>query len=101
MSLKPYSLDCQHMVDSIDDVSGWLFNWLTENGHVQQGSLPTLLDVNFLTAGWIDSFAMINLLSEIQQRYGIEIDIVHFERPDFATIRGLANLVGEIRGAQS
>ena len=52
-----------------------------------------LEDVDFIEEGMLDSFDMVNLVSELDATYGISIDGVDILPENFATVAAIENLL--------
>ena len=51
-------------------------------------------DFNLTKSGLLDSLSFVNLVAQVENKYGIEIDFEKaFQRPDFTSISGLINVV--------
>lgn len=50
-------------------------------------------DVNFIEEGMLDSFDVVNLVSELDSTFGISIDGVDILPENFATIDAIENLL--------
>lgn len=74
----------------------WLINWFEENATVDRTTLEQNLDVNYLDAGYIDSFVFISLIGDIEDEFGISFDNEQFMNRNFATIHGLAEILDEM-----
>ena len=55
-------------------------------------------DLDLLESGILDSFQMVELLSELEQRFGFRINIEHIELDDLRTLSRIARLVA-VNGA--
>jgi acyl carrier protein len=61
-------------------------------------SLPA--ESNLWAAG-LDSLGCVNLMFEIEQRYGIEFPLDAYTREAFGTIDAIASLVSSVRAAEA
>ncbi len=62
------------------------------------GPLPDDIDdKNYFEARLIDSFGVVELIDAVEAAFGITFDSEHFEQRRFATIRGLAEIIQELR----
>ena len=52
-------------------------------------------DLNFIEEGMIDSFDMINLVTELDEEFGISIDGVDIIPEDFSTISAIVLLLNK------
>lgn len=68
----------------------WIVNWFVENRGIPIGEINTHLDDNYFEMGYIDSFAFIMLISEIEEDLHISFDNDAFQDRSFSTINGLA-----------
>lgn len=50
-------------------------------------------DVNFIEEGMLDSFDMVNLVSDLDSTFGISIDGVDILPENFATVAAIENLL--------
>ena len=50
-------------------------------------------DVNFIEEGMLDSFDLINLVSELDSQFGISIDGLDIIPENFANVEAIANLL--------
>lgn len=53
----------------------------------------TIEGVNFIEEGMLDSFDMVNLVSELDATYGISIDGIDILPENFATVDAIENLL--------
>lgn len=67
--------------------------WLQERF---KGHLDGADDLNYVEAGLVDSFGVIQLVSDIEDCFRVQFDQSDFEDPRFSTVDGLAQLVAEI-----
>lgn len=56
-------------------------------------------DVNFIEEGMLDSFDIVNLVSDLDSTFGISIDGVDILPENFATVEAIENLLKK-NGAQ-
>ena len=50
-------------------------------------------DVNFIEAGMLDSFDVINLVTDIEEKFGIQIDGSDILPENFCSIKAIENLI--------
>lgn len=74
----------------------WLLGWFESNATVDRETLEQNMDVNYLDAGYIDSFVFISLIGDIEDEFGIAFDNEQFMERSFATINGLSNILDEM-----
>lgn len=74
----------------------WLIEWFESNATVDRATLEKNLDVNYLDAGYIDSFVFISLIGDIEEKFGISFNNEQFMDRSFATINGLAEILDKM-----
>lgn len=74
----------------------WLISWFENNANVDRETLEQNLDVNYLDAGYIDSFVFISLIGDIEDEFEIDFDNEQFIDRNFATINGLVEILDEM-----
>lgn len=76
-----------------EKIQKWLINWFIDNAGADETKLDNSLDENYFLKGFIDSFQFIELISDIEDEYGIEFDNSQFEDRSFSSISGLAKII--------
>ncbi len=74
----------------------WLLDWLSNRTTLPAKGREELVLTDFFEAGWVDSFGIMELIAEIERRFGVVFTAEHFERKSFFNIAGLAKLIAEI-----
>ncbi|MBR3468898.1 MAG: hypothetical protein IKH28_04305 [Lachnospiraceae bacterium] len=82
----------------MDNIMDWLIEWFAENSGQDEDLVRDCVDDNYFEKGFIDSFAFISLLGDIEDEFGIEFSNDQFEDRSFSTISGLASIIEEIAG---
>ena len=77
------------------DIKEWLFGWFGQHSSFSAADLAAASNKNYLDAGIIDSFAFVQLLSDIDDEYDIVFTNDDFLDPRFSSIDGLALMIGE------
>jgi acyl carrier protein len=77
------------------DEARWLHDWFAQRGPLPGGD--EALGLNYFEAGLLDSLGVIDLISSIEERFGVRFDEHHFQERRFATIGGLSEIVAELR----
>jgi len=72
----------------------WVINWFASHG-IAETEIKEHFDENFFDLGYIDSFAFITLMSDIEDEFGISFDNDRFQDRSFSTIHGLAKALEE------
>ncbi len=83
-----------------DAVVNWLHDWFARRGPLPDLPRAEWLDLDFFEAGLVDSFGIMELITAIEQQFGVAFQAEHFERKSFFKLNGLADLIVQIqRGA--
>jgi len=82
---------------SNEEVIEWLKNWLNNHGGHAVENDDSDLEKSFLDLGWVDSFGLIEMISEIENSFEIHFEQEMFLDERFVTISGLANIITELR----
>ncbi|MBO4750879.1 MAG: acyl carrier protein [Lachnospiraceae bacterium] len=82
----------------MDTIMEWLIQWFCENAGQDEDEIRDSIDDNYFDKGFIDSFAFISLLGDIEDEFQIEFSNDQFEDRSFSTISGLAGIIEEITG---
>ena len=76
----------------MSDSEVWLKDWFRERGTSVEGSL----EINIYEAGWIDSFAIVELIAEVEEHFNIKFEEKHIQDRRFSTILGMSNIINGI-----
>jgi acyl carrier protein len=82
-------------------VALWLVEWFSERGEVPGATLEDKLEINYFDAKLIDSLAVVDLIAEIEEKFGVEFADEHFQDRRFAVIGGLWRIIVELAEARS
>ncbi len=75
----------------------WIIQWMSNNCGVSQEEISKNTAVNFFDQEYIDSFAFIMFIGEIEEVFGVTFDNEQFEDRAFSTIDGLAQCIEKNR----
>jgi acyl carrier protein len=75
-----------------EQVSQWLCDWFVSRRKFR-GDSATLPDINYFDAGLLTSLEVIEFVSQIEDRFGMQFSERDFQDPRFVTVAGLAELV--------
>jgi acyl carrier protein len=78
------------MNDSIDK---WLTDWLSRNNPLISASIDPATE--YYKSGLVDSFGIIELIVDIENKFMIKFDDSDFRKDKFRTIKGLGELIRE------
>jgi len=96
------SIDHQRLQDGakydpgglMEEKIDWLKEWFGQKVHI--GSIRGVEHINYLERRLIDSVAVIELIVAAEERFNIGFSSEAFDDPRFATISGLAEIIGEL-----
>lgn len=80
-----------------DDTQAWLLNWFRQRCPGVSITWEEHAGVNFYDKGWIDSFAAVELIEELEQTFRIRLSEEDMADPSFATLAGLAAIIAKRR----
>jgi acyl carrier protein len=76
-------------------VQTWIKDWFANRTKIGKQPNESSLDVDYLEAGWLTSMEVVELITEIEQQFGIQFSDDDMQDPRFVTIAGLSELVLE------
>jgi len=80
-------------------VQDWLTNWFVARGKIGakigKGNPETSHNTDYFEAGWLTSMEVVEFVTEIEQRFGMQFSDRDLQDPRFVTIAGLADLIVE------
>jgi len=74
----------------------WLVDWFEQRGPVPGNTPEEKLQVDYFESGLIDSFGVIELITEVEQYFKISFEERHFQERRFPIIGGLSELIAEL-----
>ncbi len=81
-----------------DEIQPWLLNWFRRRCPGISIDWDQHAGVNFYDKGWIDSFAAVELIEELEQAFRIKLSEDDMADPRMATLGGLAEIIRARRG---
>jgi acyl carrier protein len=81
---------------TLSDSMDWLLTWFGKRGGTPKGNRELQRATNYFESGFIDSFAVIELIGDAESEFGIQFAEQHFQDRRFATIGGLAEIICEL-----
>lgn len=75
-----------------EDVSNWIVDWFFSRGKLHC-SAREALGVDYLQSGLLTSLEIVELVSEIEDHFGIQFSETEMQDPLFSSVGGLAELV--------
>ena|SRR5271167_65315 len=82
-----------------EQASRWLCDWFASRRKFK-GDAAQLLELNYFDAGLLTSLEVIEFVSEIEDRFGVQFAEQDFQDPRFVTVAGLSELIAD-RAAQA
>lgn len=77
----------------MEEIREWIINWFEKNSTATRNDIESKQEENYFNTGWIDSFAFINFISDIEENFKISFSNDEFQDRDFATINGLVKII--------
>lgn len=76
-------------------VQDWLTNWFVARAKIGKSAPENLPDTDYFEAGWLTSMEVVEFVTEIEQRFGMQFTDRDLQDPRFVTIAGLTELIQE------
>lgn len=71
----------------------WIINWFVENGNIEREVVENSMENNYIEAGLIDSFGFIQLVSDVEEGFGISFGDDDFANENIFVIGGLIQII--------
>lgn len=78
----------------------WLLQWFADHKGFHKGTHAERLVTDIFASGLLDSFGVMELVAEIESRFGVVFDNDHFQDRRFKTMTGLAQMVQELTSSR-
>lgn len=79
------------------DVREWLTEYFEAHGSLNGRDVRELLDENYVSSELLDSLGVVEMLTGIEEEFGVWLDPDEMQDPRFCSINGLAELVEAAR----
>ena len=76
-------------------VREWLTDWFVSRAKIGKQVRESLLNVDYFEAGWLTSMEVVEFVTDIEQRFGMQFSDHDLQDARFITIAGLAELILE------
>jgi acyl carrier protein len=76
-------------------VQEWLINWFVARSKISKREPEPVQDVDYFEAGWLTSMEVVEFVTEIEQRFGMQLSDRDLQDPRFVTIAGLTEIILE------
>ena len=80
----------------MNEIETWIVEYFEQKGKGVDGR-DELLEANFFERKYLDSLGVVEMITGLEDDFGVRIESEHMQDPRFCTIRGLAQIVGEIK----
>jgi acyl carrier protein len=87
------------VTEQATDVRGDIRSYLEENFLYMHPNVELGESDDFLALGIIDSLGFVELVEEVQSRYGLSIDDTEITEENFGSIDSIARFVGSKQGS--
>ncbi|MGA7697302.1 MAG: acyl carrier protein [Candidatus Sulfotelmatobacter sp.] len=74
-------------------VREWLTDWFVSRAKIGKQVRESLLNVDYFEAGFLTSMEVVEFVTDIEQRFGVQFSDRDLQDPRFVTIAGLAELI--------
>ena len=81
------------MSEASDGVRGEMRGYIEENFLYLHPGIELRDEDEFLTLGIVDSLGFVELVEEVQSRYGVSVEDVEITEENFGSIAGIARFV--------
>lgn len=76
-------------------VEKWLTDWFVARAKIGKTAPELLRDTDYFEAGWLTSMEVVEFVTEIEQKFGMQFSDRDLQDQRFVTIAGLAALILE------
>ena len=76
-------------------VQEWLTKWFVARAKIGKSAPADVGDTDYFEAGWLTSMEVVEFVTEIEQRFGMQFSDRDLQDPRFVTIAGLTELILE------
>lgn len=80
----------------MNDTERWIATYISENGRLEAPS-EAVLDDNYFELELLDSLGIVQMIVGIEDELGARLESEQMQDPRFCTIRGLAEIVSEVK----
>jgi acyl carrier protein len=77
-----------------EQASRWLCDWFVSRRKFK-GDVAQLSEINYFETGLLTSLEVIEFVSEIEERFGVQFSEQDFQDPRFSTICGVSEVITE------
>ncbi len=77
------------------EVSNWVVEWFSSRGKIRCAAHEAL-EIDYLQSGLLASLEIVELVAELEDRFGVQFSEAEMQDPRFSTIGGIAELVASL-----
>ena len=77
-------------------IESWIVNHFQAKGNLNGRVAEELLDENYFERELLDSLGIVQMVTGLEDDFGVRLESEHMQDPRFCTIRGLAQIVEEL-----
>jgi acyl carrier protein len=74
-------------------VQVWLEDWFVRRSKPGDHAGESMLDIDYFAAGWLTSMEVVEFITEIEQKFGMQFSDDDMQDSRFVTIAGLTQLI--------
>lgn len=78
--------------DLKQEVSSWVVDWFSSRGKIRCG-VREALEIDYLQSGLLSSLEIVELVAELEDRFGVQFSEAEMQDSRFSTIGGIAELI--------
>lgn len=75
----------------------WLIEWIRKKPKSHLFPKEKMIHVDIFKEGLIDSFGLLELVSEIENRFQLSLTADNLQDPRFRTLEGISKLIHELK----
>jgi acyl carrier protein len=76
-------------------VQDWLTNWFAARAKIGKDAPESVRDTDYFQAGWLTSMEVVEFVTDVEQRFGMQFTDRDLQDQRFVTIAGLTELILE------
>jgi acyl carrier protein len=76
-------------------IEDWVTAWFVRRSKISQQEAAHVRHIDYFDAGWLTSMEVVELVTEIEQQFGIQFSDRDVQDQRFVTIGGMGELVTE------
>lgn len=81
----------------MNEIERWIVDFFQARGAAVDKVEAPVLDVNYFERDLLDSLGIVQLIVGLESEFSVRLEATHMQDPRFCTIRGLGQIVQELR----